>query len=315
MNENRPRWHHRAYVGLQYLLPHHLLSALMFRLTRVGWRPLRSVSIRTFIRLFGVDMDEALERDPDAYATFNAFFTRALRPGTRPIASEPNALLCPADGALSQLGAIAEGSLVQAKGLDYSLLELLGGHEDLAGRFAGGSFATVYLSPGDYHRVHMPAAGRLRQMLHIPGRLFSVNRVTTARVPRLFTRNERVVCLFEGEAGPFAVVLVGAIFVGSMETVWAGQVTPTRTRLPASQTYSGGDAPALAAGEELGRFNMGSTVILLLAPGAAVEWEPGLAPGGPVRMGQPLGLVSGPRPPRAAEQARRSYRPPQPHVR
>jgi phosphatidylserine decarboxylase len=298
MNEGPLHWYHRLYVGLQHVLPQHLLSAAMFRLTRLRWRPFRRVFIRIFIRLFRVDMAEALEPDADAYATFNAFFTRALRPGVRPTAPQPDALICPADGTLSQLGSAEDGHLFQAKGLDYSLLDLLGGDGVLAARFSGGSFATVYLSPRDYHRVHMPAAGRLQEMTHVPGRLFSVNAVTTSLVPRLFTRNERVVCLFEGESGPFAVILVGAIFVGSIETVWSGQVTPTAGGRSPSRRYSGAEAVTLAAGDELGRFNMGSTVILLFPPGV-VAWEPGLEPGDAVRMGQRLGLVSEQPPPHA----------------
>jgi phosphatidylserine decarboxylase len=287
MSEAPPRWHHRLYVGLQYLLPQHLLSALVFRLTRVRWRPFRRALTRVFVRLFRVDLGEAVQPDPDAYADFNAFFTRALRPEARPIASAPDALACPADGALSQLGAIEEGRLFQAKGLDYTLTDLLDGDATSAALFAGGSFATIYLSPRDYHRVHMPAAGRLREMTHVPGRLFSVNRVTTALVPRLFARNERVICLFQGEAGPFAVILVGAIFVGSMDTVWAGRVTPVRGGSP-SRRYEGAEAIELAKGAEMGRFNMGSTVILLFPPGA-VAWEPTLGPGSFVRVGQRLG--------------------------
>jgi phosphatidylserine decarboxylase len=290
MNEGPPHWYHRLYVGLQHVLPQHLLSAIVLRLTRVRWRPFRRALIRVFIRLFRVDMAEALEPSPDAYATFNAFFTRALRPGVRPVAPEPDALVCPADGILSQLGTVEDGHLFQAKGLDYSLLDLLGGDEGLAARFAGGSFATVYLSPSDYHRVHMPAAGRLRGMIHVPGRLFSVNAVTTSLVPRLFTRNERVICLFEGESGPFAVILIGAIFVGSIETVWAGQVTPSGRGRSPGRHDTGAEAVTLTGGEELGRFNMGSTVILLHPPGV-VEWEPGLGSGDGVRMGQRLGVV------------------------
>jgi phosphatidylserine decarboxylase len=262
----------------------------MYGLTRVRLRPVKALLIRGFIRVFRVDMSEAREPDPGAYEHFNAFFTRALRPLARPPAEGPDALLCPADGALSQLGAIEDGRIFQAKGMDYALLELLGGEKGWAEQFAGGHFATVYLSPRDYHRVHMPLAGRLRAMLHLPGRLFSVNRVTTGLVPRLFARNERVVCLFDGETGPMAVILVGAIFVGSMDTVWAGQITPRRGRTPARETCGAHSFVELAKGEEMGRFNMGSTVILLFPPGA-VEWEPDLHPGQPVRMGQRLGRI------------------------
>ncbi|MEA3276334.1 MAG: archaetidylserine decarboxylase [Pseudomonadota bacterium] len=289
MNDRPTRWYHRLYVGMQYLLPHHPLSALMYRATRIRWRPLKDLIIRRVIHHFGVDMSEAERPDLDAYASFNGFFTRALRPGARPIAPQEDAVACPADGALSQLGIIEDGRIFQAKGHDYSLIELLGGNGDWADRLDGGAFATIYLSPRDYHRVHMPRAGTLREMVHVPGRLFSVNPVTTSLVPRLFARNERVVCLFEGDAGPMAVILVGAIFVGSMDTVWAGQITPSAGRT-LSRCYEGSDAVRLAKGEEMGRFNMGSTVILLFPPDS-VEWDPSLEPGDTLRMGQGIGRV------------------------
>ncbi len=204
MTDPSPKWYHRLYVGMQYLLPQHLLSTLMYRLTRLRWRPLKNLVIRGFVRNFRVDMSESLEPDATAYETFNHFFTRELRPGARPLPAVPDAVLCPADGTVSQLGKIANGRVFQAKGRDYSLLELLGGRDDWASAFEGGSFATIYLSPRDYHRVHMPLAGDLREMIHVPGRLFSVNPVTTALVPRLFARNERLACLFAEEAGPLA---------------------------------------------------------------------------------------------------------------
>ena len=283
-----PGWADRLFVGLQYLVPQHLLSALMYRFARLRWRPLRAALIRAFARHFQVNMAEAREPNLAAYASFNAFFTRALQPGARPLPPDPGAIVCPADGALSQHGAISAGRLFQAKGLDYSLDELVE-DPDWARRFQGGSFATIYLSPRDYHRVHMPATGRLRGMIHIPGRLFSVNRATASLVPRLFARNERVVCLFDGEAGPFALILVGAIFVGGMETVWAGEVTPARGQSP--RRHFGDEDPVdLARGAEMGRFNMGSTVILLF-PAGSVTWDAALAPGAPLRMGQTLGRL------------------------
>jgi len=289
MTDSNPRWYHRLYVGLQYLLPQHLLSALMFRATRVRWRPLKALLIRAFLRLYRVDMTEARESDPGAYATFNQFFTRPLRTGARPLAVREDAVACPADGVLSQLGTIAGDRIFQAKGQDYSLLELLGGNRAWAERLAGGQFATIYLSPRDYHRVHMPLAGTLRQMQHVPGRLFAVNPVTAAQVPRLFARNERVLCLFDGEPGPFALILVGAIFVGSMETVWAGQVTPT-PRIRPDRTYEVDEAIHLEKGAEMGRFNMGSTVILLIGPDRST-WSPGLRTGDKVRMGERIGQI------------------------
>ena len=276
----------RVFVTTQYLLPQHLLSALMYRLARWRWRPFKDALIRWFVRHYRVDMSLAAEPDPRCYPSFNAFFTRALRPEGRPLAADPAALLCPADGALSQLGAIQEGRLLQAKGHSYRVLDLLGGDARMADAFAGGSFVTVYLSPRDYHRVHMPLEGVLSAMIHIPGHLFSVNSVTAQAVPSLFARNERVVCLFDTQVGPVAVILVGAIFVGSMETVWAGQVTPPRAG------YSGpASGPVhLARGAEMGRFNMGSTVILLLPP-RAVELDRRLSPGDTLRMGQGLGRL------------------------
>lgn len=294
MTEESPRWYDHLFVGLQYLLPHHLLSTLMFRATRIRWRPLKDLLIREVVHHYRVDIDEARESDPTAYGSFNEFFTRALRPGARPIADQSDAVVSPADGALSQLGNITDGRVFQAKGRDYSLLELLGGRQDWAKRLEGGTFATIYLSPRDYHRVHMPVGAILREMIHVPGRLFSVNPVTTSLVPRLFSRNERVLCLFDREAVPIAVILVGAIFVGSMETVWAGQVTPTGGCNP-NRSYDGEAAIRLDKGTEMGRFNMGSTVILVFPPNS-VEWNPELKPGHALRMGQRIGRIAGPNP-------------------
>jgi phosphatidylserine decarboxylase len=284
------RWHHRLFVALQYLLPQHELSALMYRVTRSRWRPFKDLLIRAFIRVFRVDMSQAQESDYRAYPTFNAFFTRALRPEARPLAAEPAAVLSPADGTLSQAGYITDGRLFQAKGHEYSLEELLGSTDEWSAWFRGGSFYTIYLSPRDYHRVHMPLGGALKTTVHLPGRLFSVNAVTTRLVPRLFARNERVICMFDSDVGPMAVILVGAIFVGSIETVWAGQVTPARGR-QSDQYLDGAGGIRLRRGDEMGRFNMGSTVILLFPPGA-VERDPELAIGGPMRMGRLIGRVA-----------------------
>ena len=259
----------------------------MFRATRLRWQPLKNLAIVTVVRWFRVDMSEAENPDPESYPTFSAFFTRPLRPGARPIAEGQDVLVCPADGTLSQIGGIRGDRIFQAKGYDYSLLGLLGGHRDWAQRLEGGAFATIYLSPRDYHRVHMPCDGRLRETMHVPGRLFSVNPITTALVPRLFCRNERVVCLFEGDLGPMALILVGAIFVGSMETVWAGRITPAGRRSP-GPTDLGESAVRLAKGAEMGRFNMGSTVILLVGPGG-IALDPELKPGDSLRMGQEIG--------------------------
>ncbi len=234
-------------------------------------------------------MSEAAETDPLAYPTFNAFFTRALRTGARPLANDHGAVLCPADGAVSQLGTITDAGLLQAKGSFYTAAALLASTEE-AEAFDGGSFATIYLSPRDYHRVHMPVAGRLLSTRYVPGDLFSVNQATAEAIPGLFARNERLVCLFETEYGPMAVVLVGAMIVAGIETVWAGRACSTRERQIQFQDYTAAQpAVELAAGAELGRFYLGSTAIVLFAHGA-LELSGGLSAGTPVKMGQLLGL-------------------------
>jgi phosphatidylserine decarboxylase len=281
----------RLYVASQYPLPQHALSALVFRLTRLRLGALTRLAIRAFVRVFRVDLAEAAEPDPGAYPSFNAFFTRALRADARPLPAAPDQVLSPVDGAVSQAGTIDGGRLVQAKGWTYSLHGLLGGDDALAESFRGGLFATLYLSPRDYHRIHMPIDGRLRRMIHVPGRLFSVNPTTAAAVPDLFARNERVVCQFDTALGPLAVILVGAIFVGSIETVWAGRITPPRGRGIRTTDY-GDDGPRLSRGDELGRFNMGSTVILLL-PAGSVQWSPDLQPEAAVRCRGGIGAIKG----------------------
>lgn len=281
----------RLFVLLQHLLPQHLLSAIMYRLTRCDWPPLKKALIASAVRHYRVDLSEAEHPNPLTYPTFNAFFTRALRPGTRLLAPAPGLIRCPVDGRISQLGRIDAGTLFQAKGHHFSVEALLGGARSWTKEFAQGHFATLYLSPRDYHRVHMPYAGTLRTMIHVPGRLFSVNPATTRLVPSLFARNERVVCLFETALGPMALVLVGAIFVSSIDTVWAGPVTPSARRV---STWTYGETPTpeihLAQGAEMGRFNMGSTLVLLLS-GDRVDWAEGLVSGQGVRMGDPIGRV------------------------
>ena len=275
------------FVGLQYLLPHHFLSSLMHRVTRAELPAFKNALIRKVIQWYRIDMQEALETNPASYRSFNAFFTRALKPDARPVDADEEAIVCPADGTLSQAGKIEESHLFQAKGHDYSLLELLGGDRDMSRRFEDGSFATVYLSPRDYHRVHMPFGGRLEKMVHVPGRLFSVNDTTTRQVPGLFARNERVISLFETSLGPMAVILVGAIFVSSIETVWAGTVTPVSRRVR-SWDYPPlhpAEPVTLQKGEEMGRFNMGSTVILLFGKDV-VDWVDDLKPGVGLEMGE-----------------------------
>jgi phosphatidylserine decarboxylase len=276
----------RLFVSLQHLLPQHGLSRLTLRATRVRTPWFKNALMRGFMRLYDIDMSEALESDPVRYGSFNEFFTRALKGGARPIAADPASIACPVDGTVSECGRIEGEQLMQAKGRTYALNELLAA-APWSSAFAGGEFATIYLAPYNYHRIHMPLAGKLLQTIYVPGRLFSVNTVTAARVPRLFARNERVICLFEGAAGRFAVILVGALNVGSMSTVWAGDITPAKrravTRLPDAQV-------SLGKGEELGRFNMGSTVILLLEPNRAA-WRDELQAGLKVRLGEELGRL------------------------
>lgn len=283
---------HWLKAALLFLLPHHLLSRIMHWSTRCRRFPLRKSMTRWFVRHYQVDMSEALEPDPDTYPDFNSFFTRALRPQARPVVQETGQICCPDDGLISQLGDIQGKQIFQAKGHTYSLTELLGGSEERAQPFIGGRFATMYLSPGDYHRVHMPLAGRLLEMTYIPGRLFSVAPDYTESVPHLFARNERVACVFQTEAGPMAVVLVGAIFVGSIETVWAGEITPPRGKSIKVTNYTTDDnVIQLERGEELGRFNMGgSTIIVLFGPNC-VKWLTGLGPETRVQFGQALGRV------------------------
>ena len=279
----------RLFLLAQYLLPHHLLLRLVGLAAecRVPW--FKNRLIGWFARRYRVDMSEAQVEDLHAYEHFNAFFTRALKDGARPLEAAPDAVLCPADGAISQLGRIEHGRIFQAKGHSFSAVELLGGDAERAAPFLGGSFATVYLSPRDYHRVHMPLAGTLREMVYVPGRLFSVNQLTAENVPELFARNERVVCLFDTERGPMAVVLVGAMIVASIETVWAGLVTPPKRALKSFRYDAAARAPIhLEKGAELGRFKLGSTAIVLFGP-EQVEWAEELAAGSPVRMGQRLG--------------------------
>lgn len=279
----------RLFALLQYLIPQHLLSRLVGRLadSRIGW--IKNNFIQLFHRIYGINMEEALEPDLKAYPSFNAFFTRALKPGARPIDPDPSRLVCPADGAVSQLGGIDYGRIFQAKGHSYSLTTLIGGDVELAKEFQDGQFATIYLSPKDYHRVHMPVDGRLRQMIYVPGDLFSVNNATVSEVPNLFARNERLVAIFDTAQGPMAMVLVGAMIVAGIETVWAGQVAP-KLRSVERVNYTGDtstDPVILAKGDEMGRFKLGSTVILLFGQDQ-VEWLQQYGSGSPTRLGEPL---------------------------
>ena len=279
----------RLRLWLHYLLPQRLLSRCTYYVTRsrVVW--FKNLLIRIFTRHFKVDMDDALISDVSAYANFNTFFTRALKPEVRPIASGTDELCCPVDGTVSQAAHINNATLLQAKGHEFSLIELLGGDPQLAALFTNGSFATLYLSPRDYHRIHMPINGQLREMIHIPGKLFSVAPLTTQAIPKLFARNERVVTLFNTAVGPLALILVGAINVSSIETVWAGSITPPLGDQLRRWQYpqDGEDSLTLAKGAEMGRFNMGSTVIILFAANA-VQWASSIQANAGVRMGQLL---------------------------
>ena len=284
-NPDPQRLSARAFIALQHLLPQHWLTSLVYAATRSRTPLLKNRLIESFCGSFHPDMSDAEQPDPLQFESFNAFFTRALRPGTRPADADPRALVSPVDGAVSQAGPLDGSWLVQAKGHAYTVEALLDEPSPWPAVFRGGSFATLYLAPFNYHRIHMPLPGTLRAAWYVPGNLFSVNATTAASVPGLFARNERVVCVFEGGPVTFAMVLVGALFVGSMSTVWHGDVTPRRPRRRESLAVPA--QAALAKSAEMGRFNMGSTVILLLPPGAA-DWQPTLIPGSAVRVGQTL---------------------------
>ena len=274
--------------AVQYLLPHHLLSRLVYALMRIRFKPVKNMLIWLIGWLAGVHWEEARESRAAAYEDFNSFFTRELRPGTRPLDPDPMTFTSPCDGCISQCGRITQDRILQAKGHSFSVRTLLA--NDPAYRdFANGFFYTIYLAPRDYHRVHMPMDGKLQRMIHVPGRLFSVAPYTVRQVPNLFARNERVVSLFETSRGPLALVLVGALLVSSMETVWAGRITPPRGRRVATGDWSRRDI-RLSKGEEMGRFNMGSTVIVLL-PATAVSTLAELGPDDTVLMGQKLGRL------------------------
>ena len=276
------------FIWLQHALPHHAVSRGAGKLasSRVPW--LKNLLIRRFIEAYDVDMSEAA-RGVDEFTSFNDFFTRELKPGARPLANSDTHILSPADGAISQIGRIEQGKIFQAKGRHFTTVQLLGGDEEAAARFEGGHFATIYLSPKDYHRVHMPAAGSLASSTYVPGDLFSVNQVTAENVDGLFARNERLACLFTGPDGMFASVMVGAMIVAGIETVWSG-LTETHHPKLVRQSFAPDDH-RFDAGDEMGRFVLGSTVVLLFEAGK-VEWDASLGAGDAVRMGQAIGTRS-----------------------
>ena len=281
----------RFLALIQYPLPHHLLSHLMYRVTRIRWKPFKNFMIVAISKKYGIDITLAKEQDKEAYPHFNSFFTRELREGVRPIVDGSETIACPVDGTISQLGEIRDGRIFQAKGHDYSLEALLGGYQHLHDMFADGEYATIYLSPRDYHRIHMPASGKLREMVYVPGRLFSVSPSTARAIPGLFARNERLVAVFDTEYGPMAMILVGAIFVAGIETIWSGNFGEKIFRSFQHWDYANNDSLpdiTLKKGEEMGRFNMGSTVILLFG-NKQMQWAQTLAPEQSVQMGQLIG--------------------------
>lgn len=279
----------RLAVAPQYLLPKRLLTELMGHLADLRGGALTRAMVRRFVARYQVDMSEAADPRIESYPTFNEFFTRPLREGVRPIADAP--FVCPVDAAISQFGPIEHDQIFQAKGHSYSTRALVGGDEQLARAFDHGHFATLYLAPRDYHRIHMPCAGRLTRMIHVPGDLFSVNPLTARHVPGLFARNERVVCVFDTEYGPFVNVLVGATIVGSMATVWHGVVNPPRPHGIREWRYDGQDI-RLAQGQEMGRFRLGSTVVMLF-PRNVVSFHPDWAPARPVKLGEAMASYVG----------------------
>ena len=278
----------RILAGFQYILPQHFLSRIVYALMRseISW--VKNLLIHLISRIAGINYSEALSPDPADYVSFNAWFTRELKPGVRTFDPDPQAFLSPCDGRISETGPLQENRILQAKGKVYSLQDLLA-NDPVCQQLVDGYFSTIYLSPKDYHRIHMPIGGRLQRMIHVPGRLFSVAPYTVQQVPRLFARNERVISIFDTDAGPLAMVLVGAMLVSSTETVWAGEVTPTKNKEVTVKEYIGEEI-SLAKGEEMGRFNMGSTVILLMPPGALKSLE-SLGAGDTVKVGQKLGAV------------------------
>lgn len=273
-----------AFIALQHLVPQHALSRLAGSLAASETPWLRDRLIRRFVAAYGVDLSEAA-RGIGEFASFNDFFTRELKPGARPLADSQKFILSPADGAVSQLGPISGGRIIQAKGRDYSVAEILGCGAEEAARFEGGRFITIYLSPKDYHRVHMPAAGTLAATSYIPGDLFSVNTATAAGVDRLFARNERLSCRFDGPDGHFASIMVGAMIVAGIDTVWPNQFR-THASAPVHEDFAAA-GHTFSAGDEMGRFYLGSTVVLLFEPGR-VAWREDLKPGDPLRMGEAI---------------------------
>lgn len=277
------------FVLIQNILPHHFISKIVGRLAESEITFIKNTFIKFFLKNYDIKMEEALEKDAFAYKNFNDFFTRALKKDAREIDAKPLSIISPVDGKISQVGSIENSRLLQAKGIDYSLLDLLGRKKDLADKFYGGNFATIYLSPSDYHRIHIPMNARLVQSVFVPGRLFSVNEATTDYKPKLFTKNERLICIFKDDKGKeFALILVGALIVGSIETLWSGQVTPRSKKLEVLDIKTA--TQAFKKGDEIAKFKLGSTVIML-TPKNHSSWKSGIIAGEKVKLGQAIGNI------------------------
>lgn len=281
----------RLKIFAQYLIPQHALSRLLGYFSRCRCRIIKNNFIKLFMRTYKINLSDALKTNINDYSSFHDFFIRELKPDARPIADDINIMVSPVDGCISQFGKIKNDRLFQAKNFDFTLQELLGKESIETNHFKNGNFITLYLAPGDYHRVHMPMSGTLKKMIYIPGRLFSVNKTTTSSVPRLFARNERVVCFFETQRGPIAVILVGALIVGSIYTSWAGQITPQDSKRVEVTSYDTG-IHDLKRGDELGYFAMGSTVIVLSNAENKIEWDKYVMVDNVIKMGQNLGHFS-----------------------
>jgi phosphatidylserine decarboxylase len=276
-------------VFSQYIIPQHGLSRFVGSIINSRQEKFKNYLIDFFIKRYNVDMRDAIEPNPHVYPDFNSFFTRKLRPETRPIIDGENTIACPADGLISEYGAINESMILQAKNHEYSIADILGGSKDDAAAFIDGQFATFYLAPKDYHRVHIPITGQLQKMIHVPGKLFSVNLLTADHVPNLFARNERVICIFSTKFGPMAVILVGAMIVASIHTAWAGAITPSGKKQITVWDYPENHTPIiLQKGAELGHFQLGSTVIVLFGP-QSTKWTETLQKNQSVKIGQPIG--------------------------
>ncbi len=274
----------------QYFIPQHFLTSLVYRLTRCEIPWFKNSLIKLFIRIFKVDMSLAQNPDPESYTSFNTFFTRQLRSEARPVSSDDRNIISPVDGTISQTGNIENDTIIQAKGKSYTLKHLLL-EDELVTMFSGGTFATLYLAPKDYHRIHMPISGKLSCMIYVPGKLFAVNSHTARAVNAVFAKNERVINIFNTDIGPMAMVMVGALFVGSMETVWAGQITPAKDRIISNAQYSDGETISLEQGQEMGRFNMGSTVILLF-PKDVMQWSTDIVADKTIVMGEKIARIN-----------------------